>query len=72
LPGLEGVEEQAARMGSELWVVVQILLARIVEVAVVVLMVVELGRMLIQEGMGVKAEQLSMGRLEELEGLLPL
>jgi hypothetical protein len=72
LPGLEVVEEQAARMGSELWVVVQILLARIVEVAVVVLMVVELGRMLIQEGMGVKAEQLSMGRLEELEGLLPL
>jgi hypothetical protein len=72
LPGLEVVEEQAARMGSELWVVVQILLARIVEVEVVVLMVVELGRMLIQEGMGVKAEQLSMGRLEELEGLLPL
>jgi hypothetical protein len=72
LPGLEVVEEQAARMGSELWVVVQILLARIVEVAVVVLMVVELGRMLIQEGMGVKAEQLSMERLEELEGLLLL
>jgi hypothetical protein len=72
LPGLEVVEEQAARMGSELWVVVQILLARIVEVEVVVLMGVELGRMLIQEGMGVKAEQLSMGRLEELEGLLPL
>jgi hypothetical protein len=72
LPGLEVVEEQAARMGSELWVVVQILLARIVEVEVVVLMVVELGRMLIQEGMGVKAEQLSIGRLEELEGLLPL